>query len=99
MAIQLVLILKCYRNETPKYLILKNDINDARELIKQIYKDEYIDEILNQQIKNNVKNVNNNICINNHGGDEQDGELDPQLNYNDVHSQEKIRSLNGNNKQ
>jgi hypothetical protein len=46
MLIQLILICTCYRNETPKYLISKGKIEEAKKLVRKIYKDEYFDIIM-----------------------------------------------------
>lgn len=49
--LQLFLVYKFYNNETPKYLISKGKITEAKLLIYKIYKNEHAERIFMEKVK------------------------------------------------
>lgn len=49
--LQLFLVYKFYNNETPKYLINKGKIAEAKQLIYKIYQKEHAERIFMEKVK------------------------------------------------
>lgn len=49
--LQAAVLIWVYPYETPKYHLLRREIEAARQLIQNIYLDEFVEEVLQEKIK------------------------------------------------
>lgn len=49
--VQAAILIWVYPYETPKYHLLKGEVEEARTLIQKIYLDQFIEEVLKEKIQ------------------------------------------------